>query len=181
MKLSNVLLLPIIFLVILLQCDDKNPSGPSGTSESLAITQLSLEGIAGKYTLQSFAIEYTTGQTLTSTTPGITFSGTMTISGLGDMVQNVTVNGNKVTSISTIKAIESDSVMVLSSMGMQYKVIVYYSGDLLKTTMDATQVGQNYTETDTWKRISRSLNKEFKAARAGKGAMACLGVARTIE
>ena len=156
MKSIHELIPPLLLMLLLTGCNSSTEPQESTVIHSLAVSE-----ITGTYKLAGFHAEYYSGTSITSSTPGYTISGKMTVAANGDMTQNFVINSTPASATSKLVRIESDSIMVLSSpTGIQRNLIGHVSGDTLTTFFKGSEVGATYDETDIWVRTSISLSKE---------------------
>lgn len=138
----------------------------------------------GTYTLSGFEITYADGSSLTSTSPGIMFSGSFQLNSNNTASQSVTVNGYTVNTNATwsYDAATGKFTFVTLPSGATSVLTVVFSNNML-TTICPTGT---FTEYDHWTKVSNHVTRALKspleqeiltpAAPAGTLAAGLLGV-----
>jgi hypothetical protein len=133
-------------------CEESSPTDTSKPGSRPTVQQL-----VGTYRLSHFKLEYENGTTITDATPGVSVSGTMTISKEGNLLQTITVSGKIENYAATIE-IKNDSIMGLALGAAKQDVKYHWDGTnltLVYTFQDA-DMGV-VIETDQWQRTSLTV------------------------
>ncbi|HJV66766.1 MAG TPA: hypothetical protein VJ550_13590 [Geomonas sp.] len=114
------------------------------------------DSLFGTYTLSGFEIYYTTGSSITSTSPSITsFSGTFKLYSNNTASQTITVNGAQVNINASwsYNAATQQFTFVAFPSGATSVLTVSFSGNVLTTACPST----GFTEYDHWTKTSNHV------------------------
>ncbi|HJV33771.1 hypothetical protein [Geomonas sp.] len=115
----------------------------------------------GTYTLSGFEITYADGSSLTSTSPGIMFSGTFQLNSNNTASQSVTVNGYTVNNNATwsYDAATGKFTFVTLPSGATSVLTVVFSNNMLTTICPTS----TFTEYDHWTKVSNHVTRAVKS------------------
>ncbi len=147
------------------------PPGAPGPAPTPAPTPrpLRISDLVGAYELVAFTVRYDTGVTLTQDNVN-SYSGTWSITPSGAMTQRFTINGETSVATGSMVVLNDTSLRIMNDQVACNSTLSFsLDGETLRTTLPTGTCGVNFSETDTWRRVS---------ARASNGA---LGLRSTTE
>lgn len=131
-------------ILILMGC------GGGGGSDSNEVP--TIQEISGTYELTHFNVRFNTGATVGPDDVN-SWSGEMFIYTNGSMTQEIIIEGTATSTSAQILEID-DGAMRLSSAGFTYWLDFSYGNNQLVTVLPTNTIGNNYSETDYWKKVS---------------------------
>ena len=128
-------------------CGDDSPTDSGG---------LSINDLKGTYRLVSFSVTYSDGSMLTPNDVS-SYSGQMTIGANGTITQNISIAGASVVISGTLSIVNDNTLHISNNSGLSYDLWFQLSGSTLTTTVGMGTAGLNYSETDTWQKVSSKV------------------------